>query len=283
MAQGSVMGREVAQHARMAGGQARPWLERLARVGYAAKGVVYVLVGFLALRAAAGAGGETTDTSGALRSLGDSPLAQALLVIVGIGLLGYALWQLLAAITDAEGEGSDGKGIAKRVFRAGRGLLYGALGVEALRLVAGSQGRSGDSTESWTARALEAPFGRWLVIAAGAGIALYALYQAKRAASGRVRENLDLSDLDADTERYVVMVARFGIAARAVVFLLTAWFLVRAALEYDPSEAGGLEQSLRTLAQQPYGPILLGLVALGLMAYGVFQFVKARYRHLPAI
>ena len=260
--------------------EAAPWIVRLARLGYAAKGVVYVVIGALAARLAAGAGGTTTDSHGALRAIGESALGKVSLVVIGVGLLGYAVWRLIGAATDAEGKGRDAKGIAIRLAHVGNGIAYGALGVAALRLLAAASRASGDRAEHWTARLMAMPFGRWLVIAVGAGIVGYALYQLYYAASDKVRKHLDLSTASPATATWVVRFGRFGVAARAVVFALIGWFLVRAGLRYDPRQAGGVEQSLATLWNEPSGSILLGAVAVGLIAFGLFQLANARYRRM---
>ena len=262
--------------------EAAPWLERFARLGYAAIGVVYVLIGVLAVRAAIGSGGATTDTRGALRSIADGPAGRGLVLVIGVGLIGYALWQLLAAAKDAEGEGSDAKGIAKRLGRAGRAIIAGALGTEALRLALTAASAGGDQTRHWTARLLAAPYGRWVVIAAGAGVILYALYQFYRAAGDEVDEKLDLTSLSRRGAIWIARFGRFGIAARGIVFALVGWFLVQAALNYDPQRAGGIGQSLATLMRQPHGQLVLGIVAVGLIAFGLFQFANARYRSIRA-
>lgn len=263
--------------------QIAPWIERLARVGYAAKGLVYVLIGGLAARAALGAGGRTTDSGGALTAIHESAFGTFTLVVVALGLLGYAAWRVIAAATDAEGKGNDAKGIANRVGGAFRGLLYVGLALQALRLVRGGSGSGsgGDGrAEDWTARLMAAPFGRWLVAAAALGIIAYAFYQLYRAYASKVRKHLDLGRLSAEAQRLVVAVGRFGIGARGVVFLVIGWFLLRAARQADASQASGMSEALRTLERQPNGKWLLALVGLGFVSYGLYEFVNARYRRI---
>ena len=257
-----------------------PWVERLARVGYAAKGLVYLLIGGLAARAALGAGGRTTDSGGALQSLGDGAGGKLLLALVAAGLLGYALWRVIAAATDAEAKGDSAKGIAQRLAGAGRGLLYVGLALQALRLLRGGGAEGGSQAEDWTARLMAAPAGRWLVAAVGLGVIGYALYQLYRAYASKVRKHLDLSTLGADGQRLVVALGRFGIGARGVVFLVIGWFLVRAARQSDASEASGVGEALRTLAAQSHGKWVLAVTGLGFVAYGLYQFANARYRRI---
>ncbi len=267
--------------ARSAARRAAPWVEPAARAGYAAKGVIYVIIGVLAAQAAFGDSGEVTDSSGALETVLRQPAGSFLLVVLAVGLLGYALWRVVTAVADTEGKGSDAKGIASRVGYAVRALIYGGLGVEALRLATAQGGAGGgDGTEHWTARALALPAGRWLVGLAGAGVILYGLYQLRRAQTGDIRDRLDLHELDADAGQWVVRIGQVGVAARAVVFAMVGWFLIRAALAANAREAGGLGEALRELGSSSYGPWLLGLTALGLVAYGCWQFVVARYRRI---
>jgi len=255
----------------------------LGRAGYAAKGIVYVVIGALAARAALGAGGKTTDSRGALSVIGDGPLGSTALVLIGAGLLGYMAWRLVAAITDAEGKGDEPTKLAVRVAQAGRGVAYGALGVQALRLLGGRGGTESTATRDWTARLLDLPFGRAIVGAAGVGVLGYAAYQLYRAASDKVRKHLDLAEAGPTQATWIVRLGRFGIAARAVVFAMIGVFLLRAAMQADSGEAGGIAQSLRALASASHGRLVLAAVSVGLVAYGVYQLATARYRHMRAV
>lgn len=261
--------------------QARPhsaWIIRLARAGYAAKGIVYLVIGGLALRAAVGAGGRATDSGGALQAIRDSTGGRALLALMGAGLAGYALWAVLSAFLDAEDRGSDAKGIALRAGQAARGLIYGALGLQALSLArGGDSGSGGGSAELWSSRVLELPWG-WAVLGAVAlGVAGYALYQVWRAARKDLEKHLNLGGADGEVMRWVIGLARFGIIARGVVFLIIAWLLLVAARTHNASAAGGIDDSLGTLAAHP---AVLGTIAAGLMGYGVWQLANARYRRM---
>lgn len=267
---------EVARHARRHGRV----IARLARAGYAAKGIIYMVVGGLALRAAIGSGGRATDSRGALATIGEAPAGRALLAGIGIGLVGYALWAVVAGLLDAEDRGDDAKGILLRAAQMFRGAMYALLGVEALRLVMRSAAGGGDGAEHWTARLLALPWGRWLVAAVAAGIIGYALYQLWRGVHKNLRKRLRVGGADPSVIDWVVRVARFGIVARGVVFLIIGGFLARAAWSSRAQEAGGVRESLLLVASQPFGRVLLGLVAVGLLAYGVWQLVNARYREI---
>jgi hypothetical protein len=257
-------------------------LVRLGRLGYAAKGVVYVVMGFLATEAALGIGGGSTDSRGALRTIGEAPFGKIALVIVMIGLFGYAAWRLTNAFTDAERRGDDPSGIALRIGGAVRGLAYGALALWTLQYLMSKPSTDGNQTRSATDRVLAMPGGRWIVIAIGLGVIAYAIYQIFRAVSRKFLKRLDLSSAGSETKRRIERIGLFGIAARAIVFGMIGVLFVRAGWTYDPSKAGGIRQSLDALARQPLGRILFGVVALGLIAFGIFELATARYRVMRA-
>jgi hypothetical protein len=153
-----------------------PWVERLARIGYAAKALLYITVGYLAARAALGEGGRVTDTHGALNVVHGGTLGRVLLLAIAVGLTGYALWRLVEAVVDPERRGTSAKAIAVRIGFVIRGLFHGALGITAFRLALGDQERAaGDQVRRWTAQAFDLPAGELLVGLAAAGIASYGL------------------------------------------------------------------------------------------------------------
>ena len=256
-----------------------PWIERLARVGYAAKAVLYATVGILAAQTAFGEGGRTTDTGGALRELLQAPYGKAMLIVIAVGLLGYAFWLFVRAATDAEHRGDGAKGVALRVGDVIRGIAHGALAVAAIKLARGDgSGGQGEGARELAGRAMDIPFGEGLIWIAAAGVGGYGLYQLYRSWAAKLGRRLALGELPPGTAGWVVAVSRFGIAARGVVFCLIAYFLTRAASQHDPSEVGGLKESLATLGQIGRWP--LAAVALGLVAYGVYELVNARYRRI---
>jgi hypothetical protein len=256
-----------------------PWVERLARVGYAAKGVLYITVGYLASQAALGPGGKVTDTEGAMEVVHDSSHGQILLYVVAAGLLGYALWRVVEALTDPERRGTKWKALAVRAGFLLRGLFHGALALTAFRLASNQRsGGAGDQAERWTARLFELPAGDLLVGLAAAYIAGYGVYQFYRAWSPKMERHLSLGELSEPLRRWVLGLSRFGIAARGIVFLLIGYFLVRAAFSHDAAEAGGLRESLSAIADLGRWPFIA--VAFGLVAYGVYELVNARYRRI---
>jgi hypothetical protein len=272
----------VGAQVREAAAETSPWIEGLGRFGYAAKGLVYLIIGGLAVQAALGLGGQTTDQRGALAHVAGAPFGRVVLVVLAVGLLGYALWQAIRAALDTERNGSDAKGLLGRAVYAGVALVYVGLAYSALRIVMGaSSGRgSTEQTRDWTAWLLGQPLGAWVVGLAGAAFAANGLYQLYRACKSRLTEDLKLTDVGAELREWVTRVGRAGYVARGVAFAMIGAFLVGAAIHRNPEEAQGLDGALATLAGQPFGPYLLGTVAAGLAAYGIFALVEARYRRM---
>lgn len=262
---------------------ASPWLTALARAGYAAKGVVYLIIGWLTLLAAIGAGGRVTDTKGAILTIYDQPLGKALLAIVVIGLFGFAVWSFVQAWLDTEGKGDKPGGIVARLGYAVVGVSYLILSFTALQLVlgAGHGGKSSDATtQGWTARLLTAPFGRALVVLVGIVILGVALYMFYKAYSARFQRRLNLAGLSQAARSAVVTCGRCGYAAIGVVFVVIGVFMIIAGLRHNAHAAKGLAGALRELAHQPYGSLVLGIVALGLLVYGIYSLAEARYRRV---
>ena len=267
---------QVRRQAQQATDEAGPWIEKLARLGYAAKGAVYIIVGLLAFQAAFGSS-QATDSSGALRTLVSQPFGRVLLGIVALGLIGYVVWRFVEAALNPENDKT-----SRRVGYAISGVIHVALALEAVRLAMGQSGGggNGDQASHWTAEVMSHPFGRWLVALAGLAVAGYGIQQLYKAYTVELDKQLALGSLSAEMRQWVVRVGRAGLAARGVVFGIIGVFLLLAALRTNPGEARGLGGALRTLEQQPFGPWLLALVAVGLISYGIYELVRARYRRI---
>ncbi len=259
------------------------WMERLARLGYTTKGIVYAIVGVLAVQAAFGTGGKTTDTEGALGTIAAQPFGQFLLALVALGLISYVVWRFVEAVQDPEHRDSDeAEGWARRIGYAISGIIYAGLAFSAIQLIMGSGGDGGssNSAQDWTARVLAQPFGQWLVGLVGALIIGLGFYEFYNAYKSKFRKKLKLHQMSSTEETWATRISRFGIAARGVVFVIIGFFLIQAARQSDASQARGLDGALETLARQPYGPWLLGIVALGLVAYAIYMWVQAKYRRI---
>lgn len=258
------------------------WIEKLARFGYAAKGIVYAIVGMLAVQAAFGTGGKTTDTRGALGTIAAQPYGKFLLALVAFGLFGYVVWLIVQAIKDPEHRDSDAKGLARRIGYGITALIYSSLALSAISLImgSGSPNSNSNSQQDWTALVLSQPFGQWLVGLMGAfviGLGFYEFYKAYKA---KFRKQMKLQEMTPTEETWATRMGRFGLAARGIVFVISGFFLIEAARQSDASEVRGLDGALQALAQQSSGPWLLGIVALGLIAYGIHMGVQARYRRI---
>jgi Na+/proline symporter len=263
--------------------QPAKWIERLARFGYAAKGVVYMLVGLLAFQAAFNWGGRITGSKGAFRTIADQPFGNFLLFLVGVGLLGYVVWRFVEAFRDPEHRDRGISAFGRRVSYFISGLIYASLAIFALRIVFSSPSSNdggGSSSEQGVATLLAQPFGQWLVGFIGVAIVAYGFYSIYKAYSTKFRRQLKLAQMSPKEEKWSTRIARFGLTAKGLVSVIIGYFFIQAARTSDPSQAQTTEGALQTLQQQPYGAWLMGIVALGLIAYGIHLEVQARYRRI---
>ena len=254
-------------------------LATIARVGYVVKGVLYVVIGALAAMAAFGGGGQTSGSRGAIRTVAEAPGGPALLWVMAVGMGAYALWRFAEAFLDPDDKGGGASGAIKRIGYAASGLIHAALTVWVVRsLLSAGRGAGSGGAQDWTATLMAQPFGRWAVGVVGAAVIGYGLYQAYKAATVDFASKFKTEAMS-ETEKAVTKRAgQAGLGARGVVFGIVGVFLVQAALDADAQDARGLGGALDALAAQPFGPYLLGAVALGLAAFGVFSMINARYR-----
>lgn len=271
---------EIADAARQA--VSSIWFERLARLGYSAKGLVFAVIGILCARVALGDRQEDADATGALEILGDQPVTVVLLVILAVGLTGYSLWRMAQAFLDVEGEGSSASGIANRAIYFSIGVSYGFLAVVSVLVLTGWRRQEGDEgVREITALALELPLGPWLVGVAGAVIMLAGLRELLVAVTGRFREEYRQERLSTIERGAALWTGWYGHFARGVAFGLAGFFAVRAAATYDPDEAKGLADTFRALADEPFGTPMLLAIAAGFIAFGLYCGLLALHRHIP--
>jgi hypothetical protein len=257
-----------------------PWFEQLARVGYAAKGVVYLVAGVLSARAAFGLGGTTTDSRGVLLTILSEPFGKLMLVLIGVGLIGYVLLRLVQAFLDPEHKGSDAKGIALRVGYLFSALAYGGLAMTALRIASGKGSSGGNQVQGWGTRLFGLPLGRWLVGVFGLIVIGGGLYQLYKAYKADFSEHFRWNQMSATEHTWAARLGRVGLAARGIVQGLVGLFLVVAALRFDPNAVQGTSGALQALARPPLGPWAMGVVAVGLAAYGIYMLTAARYTRI---
>jgi hypothetical protein len=258
----------------------RGWYAVLARAGLVAKGFSYCLVGALAVKLAVGAGGRATSRQGALETLAHHGFGRVVLAALVAGFAAYALWRFVQAYAEKPArEDSAAKAWGKRAGYAARGVVYAGLTYSTLRLLFGGRGQSQDAkAHHSTAVVLSWPGGTWLVGAAGLALLGAALWNLYRGVSRKFEDRWRLSELSPALRTWGSRAGLVGHVARFVVFGLIGVFVIKAAVDYSPQDAIGLDGALEKLARGPYGPWLLGLTAAGLVAYGVFCFFDARLR-----
>jgi hypothetical protein len=257
---------------KLAGARQFEWL---ARAGLAARAVVYAIIGVLALKLALGDGGKATNQQGALKTIAGQPFGKTLLIVVAAGLAGYALWRLTRAALGHGPEQSDSG--MDRVAALASGIVYAALCVTAVKIVAGAGTGSGTPKKA-TGGVLDWAGGPWLVGIAGVVLIGVAAYQAHKGLTEKFLDDSKTGQMSRGVQRAFTALGIFGHLARAVVFTLVGYGLIRAAIDYDPQKAVGLDGALRKLQDASYGPWLLGLVAAGLIGFAAYSAADARYR-----
>jgi hypothetical protein len=225
-------------------------------------------------------GGKAPDKDTALRTIANQPFGRFLLGLIACGFLCYCLWRFAQGFLGGDLEGGEDEGTLKRISYFARGLVYGGLFVSTLLLLFGSGGGDKNKEDRATAFVLDLPAGPLIVGAVGLAFLAGGGWNAYRAISGKFREKLKLRKMSEAEDKAFTVVGTIGILARGVVFTLVGVFLLRAAYQYDPKEAVGLDGALAEVAQASYGTFLLGLVAAGLLAFGLYSFVEARYREV---
>ena len=254
------------------------WFRALGRLGLIGKAALYAIIGALAFMLAIGEGGKTTDKRGALRTVADAPAGEVVLWVLAAALAAYGLWRLALSLADYDNEGSDAEGAVKRVGWLVSGVIYLALAVVAVRIVTGSGGGGGQSASQQTAGVFGWPAGQWIVGAVGLILIGVAAYQAHKGVTQSFEEKLDVGGMSGAERRVAQTTGAVGHVARSVTFAIIGVLLLVAALQHDPSEARGLDGALQELANAPLGPLLLGAVAIGFVAYAAYAAIEARYR-----
>ena len=256
----------------------KAWVEKGARLGHFTKGIIYGLMGMLALQSALGMGGRVGGGEEAARFVDEQPFGKVLLVLLGVGLSGYAVWRLIVGIKDTEQRGHTGGALVERTAAVISGVTNAALAVAIFQLALGEASSAGGNPRSWVAEVMEQPFGTLAVGITGIVIVGVGLYQFYLAHTKKFLEPLQLGELSRHEQEWVTRLGQVGHGARGVVLPIIGIALVEAASGDDPAEAKGVREALYDIASSSSGQAQLGLVAAGFIAFGAFMMLSAKYR-----
>jgi hypothetical protein len=268
----------ITDRAESAGHQAHDstWIDTAARVGLVAYGVVHLVIAWLAIQLAFGDSEGSTDSQGAVQKLNEQPFGQALVWAVGIGMFLLAVWQALEALfgyRDEEGFTQ----LRKRVTAAGKAVVYVVIGVSAVHAATGSTSSKKNGTDSTTARVMDWPGGQLIVCVVGVFIIGIGGYLVYRAYTEKFAKHINAEGKSGETGRAYLWFGKAGYTAKGITFAIVGALFLYAGLSHEAKKSGGLDQALHKVLQQPFGPVLLVLIALGLACYGLFCFARARH------
>jgi hypothetical protein len=253
------------------------WIERLARWGFAAKGVVYVLIGILAVMAAIGQDKNSASKSGVAQMIFEQPFGKFLAIILVIGLFGYVVWRLVEAVNDPHHRGNDTKGILQRIGYGISGLIYAGFAGSIVKAIVG-QGQSGggQAKQNMAAKIMSMDAGPFLIAAAGIIVMVLGGKYIYKAYKNKFGEKMNMGRMKTELRTWINRIGKIGYTARGIVWMLIGFFALRAGLTTNPSDIKG-SQGAFNLIEQSTGSWVLLIVALGVVAYGIYMFVKAKY------
>jgi hypothetical protein len=270
---------DVSDQAEQLGRQAdrSEWMDRAVRLGMVAYGIVHLTIAWLGIQLAFGDHSGAASRNGALKQLAQQPFGEFVVWVVAVGMFLLVVWKLLEAFIDFTMEDGAKKALkpASNVFKA---IVYGTLGVAAVRVATGSKSKS--STSDWTAKLMDQPFGRWLVGLVGLAIIGYGGYLCYRGWSEKFLKHLDAEGRSGDVGRAYKLFGKVGYIAKGIAIAVIGVLFVYAAIEHSAKKSGGLDAALHEVLQQPFGPVLLFVISIGIGCYGLFCFARAR--HLSA-
>jgi hypothetical protein len=272
---------DVSDRAQQMGHQANnsEWLDRAVRVGMIAYGVVHLTIAWLAIQLALGDHSGSASRQGALSQLAQQPFGKFVVWVIAIGMVFLVVWKLLEAFVDSQVE--DGaKQWLKPAVNVGKAIVYGTLGVSAFHTATGSTSKSSSSTSSWTSKLMDQPFGRWLVGIVGLAVIGYGVFLAYSGYKEKFLKHLDAEGKSGDQGKAYKMFGKIGYIAKGIAIGAIGALFIFAAVDHKAKKSGGLDQALHKVLQQPFGPVLLFAIALGIGCYGLFCFARAR--HLSA-
>ena len=266
MAAGEALGRQA---------ERSDWLDRAARVGLVAYGLVHLVIGWLAVQLALGDRSESASANGAVRELAEQPMGLSLVWLVAVGMFLLMVWRVVVA---AVGHRAD-EGFTRtrrRSVSAGRAVVYGYISWAAVSVATGS-GSANGGTDSTTAKVMDVPAGQLLVGGVGVAIAGIGVALIRKAWTERFAEEMDRQGKSGPSGTLYIWLGKFGCVAKGIAFGIVGALFVYAAATHEPNKSGGLDQALAEVLRQPLGPYLLGAIALGIAAYGLFCLAQARY------
>lgn len=256
-------------------------ISTVARIGYIGKGLVYFMVGLLTLQTTLGMGGETSDAINALQQFIYQPFGTILLFGIMIGLIAHAVWRILQGVIDPEKRGDGVQVIFFRMIDFLVGCLYISLSYAAWQILQGFNAKSGDqSVEVWVGKILELPYGKWLIMVCAVVIFIGGLFQFHTAWTANFDDSFDFGEMSSKETKTLRLLGRIGIGAWGVVYCMVAYLFYNASVTFDADAAGGLDQALRTLRDQSFGALVLGITAGGLITYGIYLLVLSYYHKI---
>jgi hypothetical protein len=273
-------GKRAAQHAAY-----HPVVEVMARMGYGARGLIYFLMGVLSIQAALGAKDHAADQQGAIASIGSRPDGRILLWVILVGLISYSLWGFIRALFDPLRKGHDWKGILERIGYVVSGVAYAILVPPTFSILAGGtrsahNGAQTEQTQQAVTRVLSLPWGRWMAAVLGLLVIGVGFIQIYRGIRLHFDQQIQPRSLSARQAKWVMQLGRYGTVARGGVFVLVGIFLLVAGYHANPSQAQGFDGALMALLHEPYGVWIMGVVALGLSALGIYSLFIAMWFRL---
>ncbi len=254
---------------------ASDWLDHAVRLGLVAYGLVHLMIAWLAVQLAFGDSSGSASSSGALQQLAKQPFGEVLIWLIAIGMFLLVVWRLIEAAaghSDADG----GELLRKRIGSLGKAVIYGTIGLSALKVAMGS-GSSSKGSDSTTAKLMDLPAGRWIVGIVGLAIIGYGLNQIRRAWTEKFREHLTAEGKSGDAGKAYILFGKAGYIAKGTAIGIVGGLFCYAAVTHSAKKSGGLDQALHKVLQQPFGQYLLLAIAVGIACYGLFCFARARH------
>jgi hypothetical protein len=249
------------------------WLDKAIRIGLVAYGIVHLLIAWLAFQLAIGDHEGQPSTKGAMQQVAEQAFGEVLLWAIAIGMFFLVVWRLLeAALGHRDEEGA--KRWWKRADSLGKAIIYGAVGYIALQVALGAGSSKGRST---TAKLMDEPFGQWLVGLIGLGIMFYGANMIRRGFTEKFAEHLTAEGKSGQAGTWYIRLGKVGYISKGIAIVIVGGMFIYAAIEHEAKKSGGLDEALRTVLQQPFGPVLLGIIAIGIGCYGLFCFARARH------